>query len=182
MKRKVFSSKDQLKKWAKKTTGVILTSLTLLGSAESIEFKFPTPKAISHIMETDPTVFPEGSYAISYSNVEELDSSNLDYSKMAMVVAFEAQLADKKTFIGGLRFLIEHLADFKYCCKINKTNPAYVTASIWVIEPSDMVEFKALEDILSKYSAFYAFNDGTGTLNLNNARMGKGSANHMFEV
>lgn len=96
LKRKVFSSKDQLKKWAKKTTGVILTSLTLLGSAESIEFKFPTPKAISHIMETDPTVFPEGSYAISYSNVEELDSSNLDYSKMAMVVAFEAQLADKK--------------------------------------------------------------------------------------
>lgn len=181
LKTKIFESKDQLKKWAKKTTGVVLASIALVNSVQSIEFQFPTPKALSHVMEQASSNFPEGQYKVSYSNSDELDIDDLDYSKMAMVIALEAQLANRPIRIGGLRPLIENLADYTYCCTIDRTNPAYVTASIWVIEPSDPIELESLDSILAKYSTFYAFNDGSGHVTLNNGRMGNGIS-HMSEI
>lgn len=176
MKTRIFASKDQLKKWAKKTSGVVLASISLVNSVQSIDFQFPTPKALSHIMEQAPSSFPDGQYKVTYSNSDDLDTEDLDYSKMAMVIALEAQLANQPLRIGGLRPLIESLADYTYCCTINRTDPAYVTASIWVLEPSDPAELESLDGILAKYSTFYAFNDGSGYVTLNNGRMGNGTS------
>ncbi|GHW03290.1 hypothetical protein VCSRO191_3488 [Vibrio cholerae] len=176
MKKKVFHTKEQLKRWAKKATGVVLASLALVNSLQSIEFKFSTPQALSHLMEQSPSCFPEGQYQVSYKNSDELDIDGLDYSKMLMVIAFEAQLADSPMCMGGLRPLLEHLSDYTYCYAVNKTNPAYVTARIWVLEPIEPTDLESLADILQKYSSFYAFNDGSGYLSLNNARIGKGSS------
>ena len=181
MKTKIFKTKEQLKRWAKKTTGVVLASIALVNSVQSIEFQFPTPKVLSQVMEQAPSHFPEGQYEVSYSNSDEFDPNDLDYSKMAMVIALEAQLANRPLRIGGLRPLLDHLADYTYCCTINRTNPAYVTASLWVLEPSDPVELDSLESILKKYSTFYAFNDGSGYVTLNNGRMGNGTS-HISEI
>lgn len=114
-------------------------------------------------MEQAPSHFPEGQYEVSYSNSDELDPNDLDYSKMAMVIALEAQLANRPLRIGGLRPLLEHLADYTYCCTINRTNPAYVTASLWVLEPSDPVELDSLESILKNTQRFMLSMTAVGT-------------------
>ncbi|MEI4549473.1 hypothetical protein [Pseudoalteromonas spongiae] len=178
MKTKMFKTKEQLKLWAKKTTGVVLTSIALVNSVQSIEFQFPTPKVLSQVMERDPSNFPDGQYEVNYSNSDDLNLDDLDYSKMAMVIALEAQLANSPSRIGGLRPLLDHLADYTYCCTINRTDPAYVVASFWVLEPSNPTELDSLKCILQKYSTFYAFNDGSGYVTLNNARMGNGTSHY----
>ncbi|MCI2286136.1 hypothetical protein L3081_25295 [Colwellia sp. MSW7] len=146
-----------------------------------MEFKFPTPQALSHVMETAPDNFPDGQYKVSYSNSDDIDINDLDYSKMAMVVSFEAQIANRNIKIGGFRPLIDKLADFTYCCTINRTDPAYIKASIRVVAPTIPSELEELKEILQKYSVFYAFNDGSGLVTLNNGRSGNG-ANHMLEI
>ncbi|MFA0569120.1 hypothetical protein [Vibrio gallaecicus] len=181
METKIFESKEQLKNWAKKTTGIVLASIALVNSVQSIDFRFPTPQVLSHVMEQAPSNFPEGQYRVSYSNSDDLDIEDLDYSKMVMVIAQEAHLANRPVRIGGLRPLIENLADYTYCCTINRNNPAYITASIWVVEPSDPIELESLDGLLAKYSTFYAFNDGSGYVTLNNGRMGNGTS-HISEI
>lgn len=93
---------------------------------------------------------------------------------MAMVISREAKLVKSDTLIGGLRPLLSALADFEYCCTIDRTNPAYVTAGIWVVEPSNPAELEKLKQVLHENSVFYAFNDGSCFVTLNNARMGNG--------
>ncbi|MUL04226.1 hypothetical protein GNP89_18860 [Aliivibrio fischeri] len=174
MKTKKFSSKEKLKQWAKTTAGVVLTSITLINSVQSIEFNFPTTKALSTVMENAPTTFPEGEYKVSFSNSDDIELDDLDYSKMAMVMSIEAKLANRDILIGGLQPLMRELNEFTYCCTIDRTNPVYYIASIWVVEPTEPEEVKSLESVLEQYSVFYAFNDGSGFVTLNNARMGKG--------
>ena len=181
MQTKTFTTKDTLKKWAKNTAGVVLTSVALMGGAQNMEFKFPTPQALLHVMETAPDNFPDGQYKVSYSNSDDIDINDLDYSKMAMVVSFEAQIANRNIKIGGFSPLIEKLADITYCCTINKTDPAYITASIWVVEPTIPSKLEELKEILQNYSVFYGFNDGSGLLTLNNGRKGNG-ASHILDI
>ncbi len=126
-------------------------------------------------MEGAPEYFPEGEYLVSFKNSDSLDHDSLDYSKMAMVVAFEAKMARHNTLIGGLTPLLKSLSGFEYCCTIDRTNPAYTTAGVWVIEPTNPEELIELKEVLEKYSSFYAFNDGSGFVTVNNGRIGKGS-------
>lgn len=174
MNEKKFPNKESLRKWLISTTGIVLTSVSLMSNVQDLEFQFSSPKALATVMEGSPTYFPDGQYIITYSNSSDLDSDDLDYSKMAMVISLEAKLARSDTLIGGLRPLISALADFEYCCTIDRTNPAYVTAGVWLVEPSNPTELEKLKQVLHEYSIFYAFNDGSGFVTLNNARMGNG--------
>ncbi len=174
MTQKKFSDKASLKKWLISTTGIVLTSISLMNEVQNMDFKFSNPKQLSSVMEGSPEYFPDGEYIITFKNSDDLDQDDLDFSKMAMVISMEAKLAKSNTLIGGLQPLLKALADFEYCCAIDKTNSAYVTAGIWVVEPIDFDELNALKEVLKKYSVFYAFNDGTGFVTLNNARMGNG--------
>ncbi|HHQ4530830.1 TPA: hypothetical protein ACSP1Y_004673, partial [Aeromonas hydrophila] len=174
MNRKEFQNKESLRKWLISATGIVLTSVSLMSDIQKLEFQFSNPKALVTVMEGAPTYFPDGKYIITYSNDSDLDSDDLDYSKMAMVISLEANLVRSNTLIGGLRPLLTALADFEYCFTIDRTNPAYVTAGIWVVEPCNPVELDKLKHVLHENSVFYAFNDGSGFVTLNNARMGNG--------
>ena len=174
MDRKKFQNKESLKKWLVSATGIVLTSVYLMSDIQKLEFQFSNPKTLVTVMEGAPTYFPDGQYIITYSNDSDLDPDDIDYSKMAMVISLEAKLASSNTLIGGLRPLITALADFEYCYTIDRTNPAYVTAGIWVVEPCNPVELDKLKQVLHENSIFYAFNDGSGFVTLNNARMGNG--------
>lgn len=174
MNEKKFPNKESLKKWLISSSGIVLTSVSLMSDFQDLEFQFTNPKALVAVMEGAPTYFPEGQYIITYSNNPEMDSGDLDYSKMAMVISLEARFASSDTLIGGLRPLLSALSDFEYYCTINRTNLAYVTAGIWVVEPNNPAELESLKQILQENSVFYAFNDGSGFVTLNNARIGNG--------
>lgn len=174
MNEKGFPNKASLRKWLISTTGIVLTSVVLMSDVQNLEFQFANPRALVAVMDGAKTYFPEGQYIVTYSNISDLDFDDLDYSKMAMVISFEAKLARSDTLIGGLRPLLSALADFEYCCTIDRTNPAYVTAGIWVVEPNIPAELVNLKQVLQENSVYYAFNDGSGFVTLNNARMGNG--------
>lgn len=175
MTEKRFKDKKSLRDWLVSASGIALTSISLMGNVQDLEFQFSHPNQLLTVMEGAPEYFPEGEYLVTFKNSDSLDHDSLDYSKMSMVVAFEAKMARHNTLIGGLNPLLRALADFEYCCTINKTSPAYTTAGIWVIEPINPDELIKLKEILEKYSTFYAFNDGSGFVTLNNGRIGKGS-------
>jgi len=171
---KRFADKRSLKIWATKTAGIVLTSVALMSSAQKLEFQFSSPKALSTVMESVPEYFPDGEYLVTYQNTDDTGFDELDCSRMAMVISLEAMLANSPILVGGLQPLLSALGDFEYCFSINRTNPAYVTAGIWVIEPSDPQELEKLKAVLHENAILYAFNDGSGFVTLNNARMGNG--------
>ena len=175
MIQKKFKDKTSLKAWLASAAGVALTSISLMGDIQDLEFQFSHPKQLLTVMEGAPNYFPEGEYLVKFKNSDSLGHDSLEYSKMAMVVAFEAQMARHNILIGGLTPLLESLADFEYCCTLDKTSPAYITAGIWVVEPTHPEELIRLKETLEKYASFYAFNDGSGFVTLNNGRVGQGS-------
>lgn len=171
---KRFADKRSLKSWATKSAGIVLTSVTLMSSAQNLELQFSSPKALSTVMEGAPEYFPNGEYLVTYKNSDDIDPDDLDYSRMAMAISLEARLANSPTLVGGLQPLLRALGEFEYCFSINRTNPAYVTAGIWVVEPSDPQELEKLKSALHENAVLYALNDGAGFVTLNNARMGNG--------
>lgn len=174
MKKEIFRDKAALKKWLISTTGIVLTSVALMGGVQDLQYQFKNPKALISAMKESAEWFPEGEYFVTYTNSEDLSNDNLDYSKMACAISFAARLTGSDEIIGGMQLLLDHLADFDYSFIINRTIPAYVTARIWVVEPTNPNELEKLKEIFHEYSAFYAFNDGSGLLTLNNARLGNG--------
>jgi hypothetical protein len=171
---KKFANKSSFKKWLISATGIVLTSVSLMSDVQDIDFQFSNPQQLSTVIEGAPEYFPEGEYLVTFKNSEDIDQDDLDFSKMVMVISLEAKVARSNTLIGGLKPLLKKLAEFDYCCAIDKSNPAYVTAGIWVVEPTDINEIESLKNVLQQYSVFYAFNDGSGFVTLNNARHGNG--------
>lgn len=169
-----FPDKKSLKKWLISTSGIVLTSISLMSDIQDIEFQFSNASALSSVMESSPESFPEGEYIINYSNSDDLNQDDLDYSKMVMVVSCQARLANSNYLVGGLKPLLQELAEFEFCSAIDRTNPAYVTAGIWVVEPTNPEELDSLKNTLAENSVFYAFNDGSGFVTPSNGRMGKG--------
>lgn len=170
-----FKNKKSLKAWLASAAGIALTSISFIGDVQNLEFHFSRPKELLAVMEGAPEYFPEGEYLVKFKNSDSIDQDSLDYSEMAMAIAFEAKMARHKILIGGLSPLFESLASFEYCCIIDKSSPSYTTAGIWVIEPTHPEELARLKNALEKYSSFYAFNDGSGFVTLNNGRVGKGN-------
>lgn len=175
MSDKLFKDRVSLKKWLASTAGVVLTSITFISDVEKLEFEFKSPKLLLEVMESVPECLPDGEYVISFTNSDDLDQDDLDYSKMVMVVSFEARLARHNIVVGGLTKLLAELSDFEYSSVIDRSHTGYTIASIWVLEPDHPQELVKLQNILESYATMYAFNDGTGFVTLNNGRVGKGS-------
>mgnify|MGYP000439224523 CR=1 FL=1 len=171
---KSFGDKQGLKKWLISAAGFVITSVSLMSDVKTVEFQFSNPVILSGAMENYPQAFPEGQYRVEYVTPDGSNTDQIDYSKMAMVISLEARPAKQNYLIGGLRPLLQNLADFEYSFAIDKTSEYYITAAIWVIEPKNPIELGKLKNILEEYSVMYAFNDGSGFVTLNNARMGHG--------
>lgn len=171
---KIFPKISSLKIWLVSVSGVILTSVSLMSDVQNIDYRFSNPKQLYSVIDGAPDYFPDGEYLVSFKNSDDIDQDDVDYSKMVMAISFEIKHARGDTLIGGLKSLLRKLAEFEYCCAIDKSNPAYVTAGIWVTEPNDPNELESLKDVLHNYSVFYAFNDGSGFVTFNNGRSGNG--------
>ena len=169
-----FPNKSSMKKWLISATGILFTSVSLMGSIEHVEFTFSKPRALAAVLEHHPGYFPEGEYVIKYTNSDDPDIDQLDYSKMVMVISLEAKLNGRNVLIGGLQPLLKALSEFEFSASINKSSPAYITAGIWVVEPKSPPELSKLKEVLDEHSIMYAFNDGSGFVTLSNARMGRG--------
>ncbi len=104
---KKFPDKKSLSKWLISATGIVLTSVSLLSDIQDIEFQFNKPEALSSVMQASPDYFPEGEYIVKFSNSDDLDEDDLDYSKMVMVISLEAKLARRNILIGGLQPLLK---------------------------------------------------------------------------
>jgi hypothetical protein len=174
VKEERFESKSKFKKWLMSATGVLLTSVALMGNVQDLQYQFTNPRVLASAMEQASEYFPEGEYFVTYTNSEDLSSDDLDYSKMAVAISLAAKMARSEVIVGGLQPLLEQLADFEYSYTLNRTDPAYITARIWVLEPTNPSELQNLKEIFHEYSVFYAFNDGSGFITLNNGRMGNG--------
>ncbi len=172
---KKFKDRKSLKAWLASAAGIAFSSVVLMSDIQDLEFQFRGAQQLLAVMEGSPDYFPEGEYLVRLKSSDSLEHDSLDYSKMVMVVAFEAKMARHSIVIGGLTPLLESLADFDYCCALDKTNPAYVTAGIWVVEPIHPDELLKLKKILEEYASLYAFNDGSGFVTLNNGHIGQGS-------
>ena len=169
-----FPNKCSMKQWLIGATGILLTSVSLMGNIEQVELTFSKPKVLAAVLEYYPDYLPEGEYLIKYTSSDDPEVDQLDYSKMAMVISLEARLNGRNILIGGLQPLLKALSEFEFSATINKSNPAYITAGIWVVEPKSPPELSKLKEILDEHSIMYAFNDGSGFVTLNNARMGRG--------
>lgn len=174
MSSEIFYSRECLKNWLAAASGIVLTSIAVLSDIKEIEFQFPNPSIMAKAMEDEPSYFPEGKYIVSYKNSETLDDNDLDYSKMVMVISFEARLSGSDLLIGGFQSLTQALSEFEYCCVIDRTNSDYITAGFWVVEPNRTEDLHKLKVVLEQHAVFYAFNDGTGYVTINNGRMGNG--------
>lgn len=171
---KEFSNKSSLKKWLISSVGVVLTSVTLLGSAQKIEYQFDNPKVMSSVMDVSSNYFPDGRYLVTYKNTDNIDEDNINFSKMVMVISLEAREKRSITTFGGLSSLLRSLEKFEYYNVIDKTNTENITAHLWVIEPNNPEEIQELKQILQDKSICYAFNDHSGYISPNNFRTGNG--------
>jgi len=169
-----FLNKDSMKKWLLGAAGILLTSVSLIESAKQIEISFSKPKALAAVLEHYPSYLPDGAYIIKYSKSDTPQQDQYNYSKMIMAISLEAKLNGQNILIGGLQSLLKALADFEFSSVINSSNPAYITARIWVAEPKDPIKLSKIKEILDELSIMYAFNDGSGYVTQNNARMGRG--------
>lgn len=174
MEERTFVNKASMKKWLIGATGILLTSVSLMGSMETIELTFSKPKALAAVLEHHSGYFPEGEYLVRYTNSDNPDIDQFDYSKMVMAISLEAKLKSRSVLIGGLQPLFKALSDFEFYATINRSNPAYVTAGVWIVEPKSPPDLEKLKDVLDEFAIMYAFSDGTGFVTLSNARMGRG--------
>lgn len=171
MSKITFSNKSDLKKWLISTAGVALISVSLMGDIQEVQSTLINPKALSEVIKSFPSYFPDGKYIVVFKNTNEIDKDQIDHSKMVMAISFEVKLANSDTIVDGLKPLLRSLSDFKHCCTVNRSNAAYVTAGIWIVEPLNPLELEALKSALTQHAVFYAFNDGSGYVTVNNGRM-----------
>jgi len=169
-----FNNRDSLKAWLMTATGLVMTSVSLVSDVQNLEIQFSNPKALYNAIDWSPIFIPEGEYLVNYKEGDTSETEDIDYSKQVMVISLEARFTNSTNFMGGLRPLITALSDFKYSCTFDRTNPAYIIASLWVVEPKNIVEVEKLKDLLEKNAILYAFNDGTGELSTSNLNFGNG--------
>lgn len=173
MKVKNLKDKSDLISWLSAASAIAISVIVCVEDAQQIEITANSYRALSSAIQKQSGEFPEGPYLVKYEDVEDKNNPDLDYTKLVMVMAMEAFLANDGRKIGGLSLLIRHLSDFEFCCTTRRTDPAYTIASIWVVVPKEPDNLQKLNEILSKYAMAYAFHDGTGVISLNNFRFNR---------
>ena len=174
MPEKKFESPELLRSWLLSSGSVLITSLIYAGQVTSLELSFSRSETLSQAIRIAPHEFVDGPYILQYEYPTDDGEYELSGKKHVMAVSFEAMLSRGDVLAGGLRPLMRELHSFDYSYIFNKTDPAYTTARFWIEEPSDPSQLETLRNVLAKHAVFYAFDDGTGFLSLNNGRMGNG--------
>ncbi|MEZ8028649.1 hypothetical protein [Enterovibrio norvegicus] len=170
-------NKEQLKEWAKSAACVTLLSLSLIDTVQSMELNFSSAKSLHQVIELHNENFPQGRFLVTYEDSDESDYEDQSPRELIMVLSHEVYVIEqngKNSAVGGYQALIQALDEYELCSIVNTSQPEYTSARIWIVQPDSPEDTKNLESILDKYSVAYAFNDGTGTVNDHNMRLGKG--------
>ena len=168
--------RKQMVEWLKKAVGVTVVSLSLAGQVTELETNMKDPLKLAGALEQDVNFLEDGPYIIDYtqSNSDIEIQDEVPYNSFAMAITLKAELNHHRgTFIGGYDSLIKELSDFQYIATIRK-GAAGPIGSLLILLPEEPASFSKLGSILEKHSVFYAFPDGTGTLNTRNVKTGRG--------
>lgn len=169
-----FPTKEDLIRWLKKSTSAVLLSISLLGGVQEVHVQASSAKVLTNIIQSGHEYFPEGAYAVEYEQGSEDESDDLVYTNIAVAFTMQARLAKQPNrIIGGLASLRESLSDYEYSAKIQPSEAGYV-GHLQIVIPENPNELEALKKILENLSIAYIFPDGTGTINENNLKMGRG--------
>lgn len=173
--KKEFSTKEELMRWLKKATSAVILSITLTGGVHEVYFQASSARALSEITQLSPEYVREGSYLVEYEEGDEdTESDGLTYTNIATAFTFKDRLAQHpETIIGGLDALRENLSGFEYTAKIELEQIGYI-GHLLIVIPESPEELEQLKQILHNLSIAYIFPDGTGTINHNNMKMGRG--------
>jgi len=168
--------KDELAQWLKTIAGSTILSISLVGQVADLETNITDPLKLSGALSQDVGFLETGPYLVEYvpSTSEEDTEQDLAYESFAMAITLKAQLKNRPgKFFGGYDALIKELAQFEYFSTI-KRGPAGPIGSLLILLPKDPASLSQLSTILERYSVFYSFPDGSGTLNVGNVKMGRG--------
>lgn len=169
-----FPTKEDLIRWLNQTTSAVLLSISLIGGVQEVHIQASSVRALTSIVQSTHEYFPEGAYAVQYQQSEENESNELIYTNIAVAFTMQVRLArSPERDIGGLRTLRESLTEYEYIAKIEPHQAGYI-GQLLIVIPEDPNEIETLRNILEKFSIVYMFPDGTGTINENNLKIGKG--------
>lgn len=173
--KKEFPTKEDLMKWLRNATSAVILSISLTGGVHEVYFQASSARVLSEISQLSPDYVREGCYLVEYEGREEDDESEeLDYTNIATAFTFQARLAQHPgKIIGGLDNLRNSLSGYEYTAKIELEQSGYV-GHLLIVIPESPEELESLKETLHNLSIAYIFPDGTGTINQNNMKMGRG--------
>lgn len=169
-----FPTREDLIRWLKKTTSAVLLSISLVGGVQEVHIQASSAKALTNITQSSQEYFEQAAYIVEYEEAPDDESDDIVYTNIATAFTVKARLAQhpEKT-IGGLDSLRKALSGFEYTAKIELKEAGYV-GHLLIVIPENPDELESLKDTLHQLSVAYIFPDGTGTINQNNLKMGKG--------
>ncbi|HGE6053113.1 TPA: hypothetical protein ACGG7T_003820 [Vibrio cholerae] len=172
-----FASRTKFKRWIKSVAAIAISISVLYGDYEKARIESSNSKILYATVTKADYSLPNGKYVVSFEPVDDIEQDSIDYSKLVMAMTFEI-LATSGQIIGTKVKLLNALNEngFKYTFYDNDTSS--MVSELWVLEPQVPEEIELLKLILSEYAMGHAFNDGTGTINLNNFKF----SNSAFEI
>lgn len=174
--RRVCESLDEVVshlKWLA-ATGVLVVSMgsPFLEIASTVKSTFD----VAHMAEAHPTWFGGGPYWIessSHDHWEDRPAPDLVRNGYAIAFTIEVKLARHDRIIGGRDLLLPALKSYEFLLAKESSADAGVS-SLLIKLPSDPADLQELREILLKYSASFAIDDGSGEIHPGNFFMGNG--------
>lgn len=167
-------SKEELIKWLKTVAGATLLSVSLAGQLDTLKTNISSPTVLANALEQESGFLGNGPYLIQYNEPPEDEHQELPYTTFALAITFKAELAQEPgKYIGGYDQIMEVASKYDFISKITK-EPYGLVGHILVSLPTDPTELESLKQDLDKNSIVYVFPDGTGEVNRNNLKIGKG--------
>ena len=166
-------NKTEIIAWLKKASAISILSISLVGSVSDLRTNISSPVIMASALSQNVAFLGDGPYLIKYEQSTESDDQELEYTSFAVAFTFKAKITAGNIFHGGYPQLLEALSGHEILSSITDQE-GVLTGNILILLPTSPAELLELEAVLESKSAFYAFPDGTGTLNENNVKTGKG--------
>ena len=171
--RKEILKADDLVKWLKAISAATVLTISLADGINEMYVQASSAKALIELSKNEPAYFGNGPFVVEYEESEQ-ESNDLNYTSYAIAFTFQARLAKHpERNVGGLESLKKGLSDFEYIARVNLESTGYLGHLLVVIPPNPS-EIEELKEILENLSIGFVFPDGTGTINTNNFKMGRG--------
>lgn len=130
---------------------------------------------LAHLAESQKDFFGEGPYWVESSGHDGWTEKSWPdplIARYASVWTIQVTMNRSGRVVGGYSALMESLKGFEI---LEQKSPLQKgTGVLLVKQPSDPVDLEALREVLSKYSVFFAIDDGSGFFHVGNMFRGNG--------